>query len=205
MPTATAPRGAPQASSIGMFIIELIFAVPLTKVHANAAAHLRFLRRQYARGIFLIARRPRPGDREIILAVAPDREQLQSLMREDPLCELGLADVRIVQLDARARAADHRSVSRQTAAAPATRPAARRRLRLIHAGHPEAGRPVSLMVASKRKAPSPSLTSATCAAHRCRDSRRPGEFLWSGAHDTQDPDALVRRPCRVPQCDVLWH
>jgi uncharacterized protein YciI len=142
MPAATAPRGAPQASSIGMFIIELTFAVSLTKVHANAAAHISFLRRQYARGIFLIARRPRPGGREIILAVAPGREQLQSLMREDPFCELGLADVRIVRLDARARAVDHSSVLRQTAAAPATRSAPRRRrLRWIHAGHPESREP----------------------------------------------------------------
>jgi uncharacterized protein YciI len=127
---------------MGMFIIELTFAVSLTKVHANAAAHIRFLRRQYARGIFLIARRPRPGDREIILAVAPGREQLQSLMREDPLCELGLADVRIVRLDARARAVDHGSVLRKTTAAPATRPVPRRRRpRLIHAGHPESREP----------------------------------------------------------------
>jgi hypothetical protein len=50
MPTATAARRrAPEASSMGMFIIELTFAVSLTKVHANAAAHIRFLRRQYAR------------------------------------------------------------------------------------------------------------------------------------------------------------
>jgi uncharacterized protein YciI len=141
MATATAARSAPQASSIGMFMIELTFAVSLTTLHANAAAHLRFLRRHYARGIFLIARRPPPGNREIILAVAPDREQLQSLMREDPLCELGLADVRIVQLDARARAIEQRSALRRTAMPPATRSAPRRRLRLIHAGQPEFRQP----------------------------------------------------------------
>ena len=139
MPIATTARRGPQASSIGMFIIELTFAVSLTKVHANAAAHVRFLRRQYARGIFLIARRP-SGNREIILAVASDREQLQSLMRDDPLCALGLADVRIVQLDARARAVDRAAALRKTAATPAPRPA-RRRLRLIHAGHSQTREP----------------------------------------------------------------
>jgi uncharacterized protein YciI len=140
--TATATRSAPQASSIGMFMIELTFAVSLSTLHASAAAHLRFLRRHYTRGIFLIARRPPPGNREIILAVAPDREQLQSLMREDPWCELGLVDVRIVQLDARARGIDHRSAPRRTAMAPATRSAPRRpRLRLIHTGQPEFRQP----------------------------------------------------------------
>jgi uncharacterized protein YciI len=164
---------------MGMFIIELTFAVSLTKVHANAAAHIRFLRRQYARGIFLIARRPRPGDREIILAVAPGRAQLQSLMREDPLCELGLADVRIVQLDARARAVDHGSVMQEPAAALATRSAPRRRrLRLIHAGHPESWEPRNQVDGRRETQSSLAIAAVRDMRGTPRQRQSPaGEFL----------------------------
>lgn len=89
-----------------LFVVELIYKVPLQKIDAAMSAHVRFLDKYYASGHFLVSGRKIPRDGGIILARGKDREEIEAIMSEDPFCAKGLADVRIIQFRASQRAGD---------------------------------------------------------------------------------------------------
>ena len=89
-----------------MFVIELTYKAPLEKIDASMAAHVRFLKKHYADGTFLVSGRKIPRDGGIILATASSREALEAIIRDDPFYTRGLADFRIIQFRASQRADD---------------------------------------------------------------------------------------------------
>ena len=89
-----------------MFVIELIYKADLAKIDAQMTAHVKFLKKYYASGQFLVSGRKIPRDGGVILAVAGSRKEIETIMREDPFCARGLADVRIVEFRASQRADD---------------------------------------------------------------------------------------------------
>jgi uncharacterized protein YciI len=89
-----------------LFVIELLYKVPLAEIDAAMTAHVRFLKKHYAAGTFLVSGRKIPRDGGVILAAADSLEQVEAIMREDPFCARGLADVRIIQFRASQRAGD---------------------------------------------------------------------------------------------------
>ena len=89
-----------------MFIIELTYTATLSDIDANMAAHVRFLKKYYAAGNFLISGRKIPRDGGIIVAAGKSREDIEAIMREDPFCQRRLADLRIIQFRASQRADD---------------------------------------------------------------------------------------------------
>jgi uncharacterized protein YciI len=89
-----------------MFVIELMYKAPLTNIDAHMATHVRFLKKHYASGQFLVSGRKIPRDGGIILAVGRSREEIEAIVREDPFVDLGLADFRIIEFRASQRADD---------------------------------------------------------------------------------------------------
>jgi uncharacterized protein YciI len=89
-----------------MFVIELTYKVTLAEIDAMMAAHVRFLKKYYASGKFLVSGRKIPRDGGIILAVGTNRQQIQAIAEEDPFVVHGLADVRVVEFRASQRASD---------------------------------------------------------------------------------------------------
>jgi uncharacterized protein YciI len=89
-----------------MFVIELSYKVDLSEIDAHMAAHVRFLKKYYASGNFLVSGRKIPRDGGIILAVGKSREDIEAIVREDPFHEHGLADFRIIEFRASQRAKD---------------------------------------------------------------------------------------------------
>ena len=89
-----------------MFVIELIYKVPLEQIDAHMKAHMAFLKKHYAEGRFLISGRKIPRDGGIILALGESREELEAIMREDPFCKHALADFRVIEFRASQRADD---------------------------------------------------------------------------------------------------
>ena len=80
-----------------MFIIELVYKAPLSKIDENMPAHMRFLRKHYEAGRFLMSGRKIPRDGGIIIADADSRDEIEQIAREDPFCSRGLADYRIIE------------------------------------------------------------------------------------------------------------
>jgi uncharacterized protein YciI len=89
-----------------MFVIELTYKAELAKIDASMTAHVKFLKKYYAAGNFLISGRQVPRMGGIILAVGESREQIEAIVREDPFVSRGLADFRVVEFRASQRADD---------------------------------------------------------------------------------------------------
>src|SRR5580765_4468708 len=89
-----------------MFVIELTYKVSLSEIDASMAAHVRFLKKYYAAGNFLVSGRKIPRDGGIILAVAKSRRMIEAIVEEDPFYKRGLADFRIIEFRASQRADD---------------------------------------------------------------------------------------------------
>jgi uncharacterized protein YciI len=89
-----------------MFVIELIYKAPLAEIDASMTAHVKFLKKYYAAGHFLVSGRKIPRDGGIILAVGKGRQEIEAIIREDPFVIRGLADFRIIEFRASQRADD---------------------------------------------------------------------------------------------------
>jgi len=87
-----------------MFVIELTYKAPLKDIDASMPAHMRFLKKYYAAGKFVVSGRKIPRDGGIILAVGGSREQMEAIAKEDPFYVRGLADVRVIEFRASQRA-----------------------------------------------------------------------------------------------------
>jgi uncharacterized protein YciI len=89
-----------------MFVIELLYKAPLADIDKHMPAHVRFLKKYYASGNFLVSGRKVPRDGGIILAVGRSREEIETIIKEDPFCARGLADFRIIEFRASQKADD---------------------------------------------------------------------------------------------------
>ena len=76
----------------------------LDRIDAHMKAHMKFLKKYYDAGNFLVSGRKIPRDGGIILAVGKDRAAIEAIAREDPFVEQGLADFRVVEFRASQRA-----------------------------------------------------------------------------------------------------
>lgn len=89
-----------------MFIIELVYTATLAQIDAHMAAHMKYLKKYYASGHFVLSGRKIPRDGGIILASGGSRDAIESIAREDPFIARGLADLRIVEFRVSQRADD---------------------------------------------------------------------------------------------------
>ncbi len=89
-----------------MFVIELVYKADLTVIDAHMAAHVKFLKKYYKAGNFLVSGRKIPRDGGIILAVGNSRSEIEAIVHEDPFYEHQLADFRIIEFRASQRADD---------------------------------------------------------------------------------------------------
>jgi uncharacterized protein YciI len=89
-----------------MFVIELVYKVDLARIDAHMSAHMKFLKKYYASGHFLVSGRKIPREGGIILAAGATRSEIEAIVNEDPFVRHGLADVRIIEFRASQRAAD---------------------------------------------------------------------------------------------------
>jgi uncharacterized protein YciI len=89
-----------------MFIIELTYTRPLADIDAAMAAHMRFVKKHYADGTFLVSGRKIPRDGGVIVAVGDSREAIEAVMRDDPFVSQGLASARVIEFRASQKADD---------------------------------------------------------------------------------------------------
>ena len=80
-----------------MFIVDLTYIVPLETLDAHMVEHVKFLRKYYAQNMFVASGRKVPRTGGIILALAETREQLDSILAEDPFFTKQLAEFRITE------------------------------------------------------------------------------------------------------------
>lgn len=87
-----------------MFVIELVYTAPLAQIDAAMATHVRFLKKYYANGTFLVSGRKIPRDGGIIIAAGSNRVEIEAIVREDPFVARGLAEFRVIEFRASQKA-----------------------------------------------------------------------------------------------------
>ena len=92
--------------AINMFIIELTYKAALEQIDAHMKPHMAFVNKHYASGHFLVSGRRIPRDGGIILAVGKSREEIEAIAAQDPFCQKGLADFRVIEFRVSQRADD---------------------------------------------------------------------------------------------------
>ncbi|WP_028534307.1 YciI family protein [Paludibacterium yongneupense] len=85
-----------------MFVVLLTYTRSLDQVDEQLSAHRAFLERQYQAGVFIASGPQIPRAGGVILARGLSREDLQTLLAQDPFALHGLASYSIVEFQARA-------------------------------------------------------------------------------------------------------
>lgn len=80
-----------------MFVVLLTYKRPLAEIDRTMRAHVAFLEAEYRAGVFLASGRQVPRTGGVILAMAPDRGALETVMQQDPFIRDGLASFEIVE------------------------------------------------------------------------------------------------------------
>jgi uncharacterized protein YciI len=100
-----------------MFVVELKYTAELKKIDARMAAHVKFLKKYYASGHFLVSGRKIPRDGGIIIAVGESREAIEAILREDPFYIHHLAEFRVIEFRASQKTDDiDRRIDRERSA-----------------------------------------------------------------------------------------
>lgn len=80
-----------------MFIVSLTYRCELAEIECYLPAHIAFLDKYYAAGMFLASGRKVPRDGGVILANASSREALLVALAEDPFQIHQLADYQLTE------------------------------------------------------------------------------------------------------------
>ncbi|MFD7627431.1 YciI family protein [Streptomyces sp. NPDC059851] len=89
-----------------MFVMELTYTAPIEAVEEELDAHIAWLDRYYASGVFLASGRKVPRDGGIILAAGVSRAEIERIAEEDPFTAAGLCEYRITEFIATKTSAD---------------------------------------------------------------------------------------------------
>lgn len=80
-----------------MFIINLNYIVPLELLDSHMTAHMKFLQKYYKANIFVASGRKVPRTGGIILALADSKEEVETIIQEDPFYQHKLAEFTVTE------------------------------------------------------------------------------------------------------------
>ena len=80
-----------------MFIIDLHYIVPLEQLDKHMTEHVKYLQKYYKQNVFVASGRKVPRTGGVILALAPSREVLDEIIKEDPFYTHQLAEFSVTE------------------------------------------------------------------------------------------------------------
>ena len=80
-----------------MFIIDLHYIAPLEKLDAHMTEHVKYLQKYYKQNVFVASGRKVPRTGGIILALTKSREELDTIIKEDPFYIHKLAEFNVTE------------------------------------------------------------------------------------------------------------
>lgn len=83
-----------------MFVVLLTYKVELGEVEAHLGAHVEYLKKHYASGLFLVSGAKVPRNGGVIIATAESKVSLDAVLAEDPFAIAGIADYEVVEFAA---------------------------------------------------------------------------------------------------------
>lgn len=82
-----------------LFIVILKYIVELDKITEFRSAHLEYLDKYYAKGVFLASGRQNPRFGGVIIAKATSREKLYEILAEDPFHQHLCAEYQAIEFE----------------------------------------------------------------------------------------------------------
>ncbi|MEU6890774.1 YciI family protein [Streptomyces sp. NPDC046557] len=89
-----------------MFVLELTYTAPIEAVDERMEAHVAWLDRYYASGVFLASGRKVPREGGVILAAGVSRAEAEEIAAGDPFTVAGVCAYRITEFVATKTSAD---------------------------------------------------------------------------------------------------
>lgn len=80
-----------------MFIVSVNYIKPLEQIDSLLEEHIEFLKGQYEKKMFVASGRKIPRTGGIILAKTKDREELDTILQQDPFYKNGAAEYEITE------------------------------------------------------------------------------------------------------------
>ncbi|MDI3385397.1 YciI family protein [Streptomyces sp. B-S-A8] len=80
-----------------MFVLELTYTAPIEAVDTHLDAHVAWLDRHLADGVFIAAGRKNPRDGGVIIAVGEDRAAVEKIAAADPFSTAGVCEYRVTE------------------------------------------------------------------------------------------------------------
>ena len=80
-----------------MFIINLNYIVPLEQLDAHMTEHVKYLHKYYKQNVFITSGRKVPRTGGIILAMGKSKEEIESIIKEDPFYIHQLAEFTVTE------------------------------------------------------------------------------------------------------------
>ncbi|WP_419904985.1 YciI family protein [Kiloniella sp.] len=80
-----------------MFVIDLEYIVPFEEIDPLIEDHRVFLKKYYAQKIFIASGAKVPREGGVILALSDAREKIETLIKEDPFHQYGVARYTITE------------------------------------------------------------------------------------------------------------
>ena len=80
-----------------MFIILLKYIKPLEAVELAIPAHIAYLDKYFDQGKFIVSGRKNPRDGGVILCIAKDLKEVETIISEDPFQLKGIAEYEIIE------------------------------------------------------------------------------------------------------------
>jgi uncharacterized protein YciI len=80
-----------------VFVVNLTYIKPLADVDAHLEEHMRFLKTQFERGVFIASGRKVPRDGGVILARCDSRDVLWKVLEQDPFYRTGIARFDVIE------------------------------------------------------------------------------------------------------------
>lgn len=80
-----------------MFIVSLTYTCEMPQIDKHLEAHIHYLDKYYAEGIFIVSGRKVPRTGGVILAKACNRRELEQILDEDPFKIHHLADYEVTE------------------------------------------------------------------------------------------------------------
>lgn len=88
-----------------IYVVVLTYIKPLKDIDSLLPAHVDWLQKGYAEGLFLASGRKIPRSGGVILAKCDDAEKLEHYLSQDPFQQAGVAKVELIPFEATMTAA----------------------------------------------------------------------------------------------------
>jgi uncharacterized protein YciI len=88
-----------------MFAVSISYTVELSEVDPHIEAHIAYLEKYYAAGVFIASGRKVPRTGGVILAQAESKTALEKILQEDPFAKANIARYEITEFIATKTAA----------------------------------------------------------------------------------------------------